>query len=140
MKNRILLSIPAIALVLALSVPAQRPATVPLPPGTILPVPVKELEIRGLELAIPGVSTRTNNLIRLGFTVSASVRTNDVVMSTTTSSEIEVVISPEEILGAQTNYASVAAMPLNVVMPIMYQLGLQKIFMTIPDLVTELQK
>lgn len=130
-----------IAAVLAFSAaPAQKAPTVTMPPGVIIPVPVKELEIRGLELALPGISARTNNLIKLGFYRSVQVSTNDVIIATTTTADIDVTIEPSEILAAQTNYPSVSAMPLEFVTPIMYQIGLTKIYKTLPAVAAESMK
>ena len=116
------------------------PVTVPLPANLTIPVRVPSVQIVGMTLALPGVSSATTNVIHCEFDRFATVVTNGVTVHASVKSTMYIEVTVAEILAAQTNYTAVSAMPLGDLTPLIYGVAMHKLLDALPYAAAELMK
>lgn len=116
------------------------PVAVPLPANMVIPVRVPSVQIVGMTLALPGVSSATTNVIHCEFDRSTTVVTNGVTVHASAKSTMYIEVTGAEILAAQTNYTSASAMPLGELTTIVYGVAMHKLLDALPYAAAELMK
>lgn len=116
------------------------PVTVPLPANLVIPVRVPSVQIVGMTLALPGVSSSTTNVIHCEFDRATTVVTNGVTVYASAKSTMYIEVTGAEIMAAQTNYTSTSAMPLGELTTIVYGVAMHKLLDVLPYAAAELMK
>lgn len=118
----------------------SRPVTVPLPDDLIISTRVPSVQIVGMTLALPGVSSATANVIDVEFFRQAVVQTNDVEISAMVRATMAITVTGDEILATHTNYTSTSDMSLGELTTAVYGIALHKLLDALPYAAAELMK